>query len=67
MNESPDDAVAAIHKLKAFDCSAEVLVIVAHDASLLGVLPFFPSKITDWDSYNYKAHGTWLFLKDFLN
>jgi hypothetical protein len=64
--ESPDDALAALERLQTFDRSAEVFIIVSHDAGLLDVLPFFPSKITDWDSTDLKNKGTWVFLKDFV-
>ncbi|RAK87820.1 metallo-beta-lactamase superfamily protein [Aspergillus costaricaensis CBS 115574] len=65
MNENLEDAEIALEKLLQFDGSASVMVVTAHDASLLEVLPFFPRKITDWDVKGYKAEGTWRFLKDF--
>jgi hypothetical protein len=46
MNASLREAELAIEKLQGFDALAEVFVIVAHDSSLLGILPFFPLKLT---------------------
>lgn len=66
MNASLPEAELAIEKLQGFDALAEVFVIVAHDSSLLDILPFFPLKLTQWDEANYKARGRWLFLRDFL-
>lgn len=66
MNASPSEAELAIEKLQGFDALAEVFVIVAHDSSLLNILPFFPLKLTQWDEAGYKARARWLFLSDFL-
>jgi len=65
MNESLDDAIATLDKMKFFDGSPDVLVIIAHDSSLMDFLPFFPKNITNWDDASYKVGGTWRFLKDF--
>lgn len=65
MNENLEDAEIALEKLLQFDGSASVMVVTAHDSSLLDVLPFFPRKITEWDAKGYKVEGTWRFLKDF--
>jgi hypothetical protein len=65
MNEDLGDAQIALEKLLQFDGSSKVMVVIAHDASLLEVLPFFPRSITEWDARGYKAEGTWRFLKDF--
>ena len=65
MNVSLQDAIESVNKMKAFDASPDVFVVIAHDTSLLDVLPFFPETLTNWDSANYKLFGTWRFLKDF--
>jgi hypothetical protein len=65
MNVSLPDAIESVNKMEAFDASPNVFVIIAHDTSLLDVLPFFPKTINNWDSANYKSIGTWRFLKDF--
>ncbi|KAE8401215.1 hypothetical protein BDV37DRAFT_296346 [Aspergillus pseudonomiae] len=65
INEDLENAEASLDKMAVFDGSANILIIIAHDASLLDVLPFFPKKITDWDVEGYKEAGAWRFLKDF--
>jgi hypothetical protein len=66
MSANIDEAEAAIEKLQGFDALAEVFVVIAHDSSLLDVLPFFPLKLTQWDEIDCKIRGRWLFLRDFL-
>ncbi|KAL4803594.1 metallo-beta-lactamase superfamily protein [Aspergillus unguis] len=66
INDIPDEADVTLEKMQAFDGSAEVFVVIAHDCDLKSILPFFPKKINDWDSVGYKALGRWRFLKDFL-
>lgn len=66
MNASIQDAEAAVERMQTLDGSAEVFVIISHDSSLLDILPFFPQKLTAWDSAGYKARGRWLFLRDFI-
>ncbi|KAJ5214005.1 metallo-beta-lactamase superfamily protein [Penicillium cf. viridicatum] len=64
MNEDLGDVEVALEKMLPFDGSAKVMVVIAHDATLLDVLPFFPKSITEWDVEGYKAKRTWRFLKD---
>lgn len=66
MNANLPEAELAIEKLQSFDALSEVFVIVAHYSSVLGILPFFPLKLTQWHEADYKVRGTWLFLGDFL-
>jgi len=39
--------------------------IVAHDASLLDVVSFFPKSANDWKSLDWGKNGRWRFLADF--
>ncbi|PYH47032.1 MBL fold metallo-hydrolase [Aspergillus saccharolyticus JOP 1030-1] len=65
MNEDLENAKVSLERMIPFDGSENVFVIIAHDASLLDVLPFFPESLTDWEVKGYKVAGTWQFLKDF--
>lgn len=67
MNVSLHEAKDAVNKLEIFDASPDVFVLIAHDTSLLEVLPFFPETITNWDSADFKSDGKWRFLKDYEN
>ena len=62
MNVSLPDALTTVSKMQLFDASPDVLVIIAHDASLLDVLPFYPKgELTGWEKRemedNLKAVG----------
>ncbi|KAH8924722.1 Metallo-hydrolase/oxidoreductase [Atractiella rhizophila] len=64
MNVDLDQALVSLERMKAFDAHQDVLVIVAHDSSLLDVLPLYPAHLT-WGSGELKMRGRWRFLKDF--
>jgi len=68
------DAVASrvtLEALKMLDASPDVLVVIAHDPSLLDILEFSPylkAELTGWEEggeRNTKGIGRWRFLKDF--
>jgi hypothetical protein len=68
------DAVASrvtLEALKMLDASPDVLVVIAHDPSLLDILEFSPdlkAELTGWQEggeRNTKVIGRWRFLKDF--
>ena len=65
MQADPKKAEETLEKLKAFDGREDVLIIIAHDASLLNVLNFFPQEISDWKVKGWAAEGRWLFLREF--
>lgn len=53
----------SIRKLCEFDANEDVLVIIGHDASLIGKMDFFPKLINVWKREE-KATLQWAFLKD---
>lgn len=64
----PDDFEAFVQSLdvlKEMDAHDDVLVVMAHDLSLKGVLSFFPDKANFWKRDNIKDRSRWLFLSDF--
>jgi hypothetical protein len=67
MIEDPVAYRATLDALKMFDASPDVLVILAHDASLLDVLDFFPNAdLNGWEKRpSRKDIGQWRFLNDF--
>ena len=67
MVEDPVAHRATLDALKALDASPDVFVILAHDASLLDVLEFFPmADLTGWEnSPSKKDISQWRFLNDF--
>ena len=64
MHEDLKEAEQTVEKLKAFDGRDDVMIVIAHDATLLNVLDFFPQDINDWNVRGWAAQGRWLFLGD---
>lgn len=73
LNETtPHDRPQAVHSLglmQEFDAADNVLVIVAHDATLLdpkiGIEWFPHGTLRDWKARDYAGKVRWVFLKDF--
>jgi glyoxylase-like metal-dependent hydrolase (beta-lactamase superfamily II) len=64
MAEDLKMAEETVEKFKAFDGRDDVMIILAHDATLLDSLEFFPESIADWKAKDKATQGRWLFLKD---
>ncbi|KAJ4393595.1 hypothetical protein N0V93_002808 [Gnomoniopsis smithogilvyi] len=62
---SPSGVAQTIEKLQELDAHDKVLVVLAHDKSLLPVIDFFPKYANDFASMNWVKQGRWAFLKDF--
>jgi glyoxylase-like metal-dependent hydrolase (beta-lactamase superfamily II) len=60
-----DEAEATIGKVIEVDAHDEVLVVMAHDDSLLTVMDFFPKYANEFKQKGWVEAGRWLFLKDF--
>lgn len=60
-------AEASISKLQDTDALDEVLVVIAHDKSLLPVLDFFPKYADKFLENGWAKNSKWLFLKDFVD
>ncbi|KAF2259660.1 hypothetical protein CC78DRAFT_54667 [Lojkania enalia] len=60
-----DAANESISKLQGMDALDEVLVVIAHDSTLLDVADFFPKYADDFFKKGWAKKGRWLFLKDF--
>jgi glyoxylase-like metal-dependent hydrolase (beta-lactamase superfamily II) len=59
------EAVRTIGKVQEADASEEVLVVMAHDDSLLEVVDFFPEEANGFVEKGWVREGRWGFLKDF--
>lgn len=59
------DAEKSVAKVQVFDACDNVLVVMAHDGSLLQVFDFFPKYANDFKSKGWKEKGRWSFLQDF--
>ncbi|KAJ3576526.1 hypothetical protein NPX13_g3670 [Xylaria arbuscula] len=60
-----DQARAALEKMKLFDADEKVLVVLAHDYTLLPVMEFWPQTANNWHEGDWKEKGRWLFLDFF--
>lgn len=54
-----------IKKMQEADAHDKVLVVLAHDHTLLPILDFFPKYANDFASKDWVSKGRWAFLKDF--
>lgn len=54
-----------IEKMQEADAHDKVLVVLAHDHTLLPILDFFPKYANDFASKDWVSKGRWAFLKDF--
>jgi glyoxylase-like metal-dependent hydrolase (beta-lactamase superfamily II) len=61
----PEEAEKTIGKVMEADARRDVLVIMAHDETLLDVVDFFPKYANDFREKGWVEKGRWLFLKDF--
>jgi glyoxylase-like metal-dependent hydrolase (beta-lactamase superfamily II) len=64
-NENHDIAEWTIEGVEEFDADNNVLVVVAHDASLKDVVEFFPKPANEWKTEDWGKNGRWRFLADF--
>jgi len=60
-----DEAEVTIGKVMEADANDEVLVVMAHDDSLLPIVDLFPKYANDFKEKGWVEEGRWLFLKDF--
>ena len=65
MNFNYKDACMSRDRMQLFDADENVLVIIAHDVSVIGVLPFYPETLNGWKEAGLKEKVKWEFLGDF--
>jgi hypothetical protein len=65
MAHNPQEARETIQKVMETDASESILVVMAHDDSLRGVLDFFPGYLDGFVEKGWVEQGRWGFLKDF--
>jgi glyoxylase-like metal-dependent hydrolase (beta-lactamase superfamily II) len=61
-----DEAERTIEKVIEADASDEVLVVMAHDDSLVGIIDFFPKDANAFREKGWVEEGRWTFLKDLV-
>lgn len=60
-----EEAKRTIAKVQGADALDDVLVIMAHDKDLLGIIDLFPKYANDFSRKKWVETGRWAFLKDF--
>ncbi|KAF8867386.1 Metallo-hydrolase/oxidoreductase [Acephala macrosclerotiorum] len=60
-----DEAERTVEKVIEADAHDNILVVMAHDGSLLPVVDFFPKYANDFQKKGWVKETRWLFLKDF--
>lgn len=58
-------ARSALKSMEPFDADENIMVITAHDYTLLPILSFWPKEANVWYEENWGQKGRWEFLKDF--
>ncbi|KAF2200238.1 hypothetical protein GQ43DRAFT_441758 [Delitschia confertaspora ATCC 74209] len=60
-----DEAAKTIEKIQGADVREDVLVVLAHDNSLTGVVDFFPQTANSFMEKGWVKKLRWLFLREF--
>ncbi|RDW56417.1 hypothetical protein BP5796_13166 [Coleophoma crateriformis] len=58
------DAVESIDKAQEADAQSNIFFLFAHDASIQGVVEFFPQSANAWKEKSWKEKHMWRFLGD---
>ncbi|KAF2815700.1 putative N-acyl homoserine lactonase AttM [Mytilinidion resinicola] len=64
-NEDGPEAERSLEGVTEFDADENVLVVLAHDASLRDVVGFYPQEANEWKRKLWRDKGRWRFLTDF--
>ena len=61
-----EEARQSVEYLSEFDAHEDILVMIAHDSSMLEVVDFFPEGTANaWKQKGWREKGMWRFLADF--
>jgi glyoxylase-like metal-dependent hydrolase (beta-lactamase superfamily II) len=63
VNHSREGALNSREKLMSLDASDDVFTVIAHDASVLDVVEFFPATSNDWKEKGWGKAARWKFLE----
>lgn len=65
MGEDVEEAKRTIEKTWVADRSEDVLFVFAHDATMKGVVDFFPKRANAWKEKGWRDQVLWRFVEDF--
>ncbi|KAJ7683086.1 hypothetical protein B0H17DRAFT_1205327 [Mycena rosella] len=60
----PVAAQVSLDKLAVFDADPDFFVVIAHDMSLVGSLPYFPASLNGWKASGLKERTVWNFANE---
>ncbi|KAJ7460926.1 hypothetical protein B0H11DRAFT_2057427 [Mycena galericulata] len=60
----PVAARVSLDKVAAFDADEDFFVVLAHDLSLVDVLPYFPASLSAWRGEEIKQDAVWGFIDE---
>ncbi|KAJ7446700.1 hypothetical protein FB451DRAFT_1291227 [Mycena latifolia] len=58
----PVTSQVSLEKLATFDADPDILVVIAHDLSLVSSLPYFPASLNGWKASHLKERTVWNFV-----
>ncbi|KAI1268612.1 putative N-acyl homoserine lactonase AttM [Xylariaceae sp. FL1019] len=61
----PEVATQTIEKLQEADSTGNILVVLAHDSHMSGIVDFFPKYANDFMAKGWVKRTRWRFLRDF--
>ena len=64
--EDVPSAMETIAKAQKADADADVLFVFAHDATIAGVVDFFPKTANEWKKKGWAEKVRWEFLRDLV-
>ncbi|KAJ7637464.1 hypothetical protein B0H17DRAFT_1172505 [Mycena rosella] len=64
ISDVPDAFYVSLDKLAAFDADPDFFVVIAHDMSLVGSLPYFPASLNGWKASGLKERTVWNFANE---
>lgn len=63
-NHDTEEARRSVNMVTEFDADPNIMILLAHDNSLLETIDLFPKSINDWKDKGWKERNTWQFLSD---
>lgn len=60
----PATSRVSAKKLSVLDANPDVLVVLAHDQSIVDLVDFYPAKLNDWKAKGWKTQATWKFVDE---
>ncbi|KAJ7684544.1 hypothetical protein DFH06DRAFT_10105 [Mycena polygramma] len=63
-DSNPVTGRVSLDKIAEFDADDDFFVVLAHDQSLVEVLPYFPASLSAWKGSQLKEQSVWSFLDE---